>query len=184
MATINNIAASGLSGRVDQFVYRQRFGRTIVSKKPRATAKISEGQFRVRHLFTQAAAYAKVAISDAALKLLYSAKAGNGRSAYNVAFSDFLHPPQIGEINASAYNGSVGSSILATITDEGRVVSVQVKIQRHDGSLLEEGEASPEASGINWRYVATRLNETPTGSRIIVSATDLPGHTSQKQINV
>jgi hypothetical protein len=180
----NNIVTQGLSGRVDQLVFRQRFGQTVVTRKHRPSGEPSDAQINLRSRFRQAAAYAKAAIADAATKLFYSSKAKAGQSAYNVALADFFNAPEIGEIDTSAYNGSIGSRITVPVTDGGKVVSVKVKIHKGDGTLVEEGSALQQSNGLYWMFIARSLNDGLSGSIITVSATDLPNHSSLKQITL
>lgn len=181
MAKSESILTHGLSGRVDGFVYRQISGRTFVSKVPKASGPPSDAQLSMRSRFKEAVAYAKAAIADAATKLFYGSKAKPWQNAYNVAFSDFLKTPEIGKIDVTAYDGSTGSRITVPVTDNGKVVSVKVKIQKADGSLVEEGDASL-VNGVHWVFTATALNNSLPGSLITITAFDLPGHSSFKQI--
>jgi hypothetical protein len=178
----NNIVTQGLSGRVDQLVFRQKSGKTIVSKRPGDYGPPSAAQLDVRSRFTQAVLYARAAVADAATKLFYASKAKPWQTAYNVAFSDFFKTPEIGGIDVSAYNGSIGSRITVPVTDNGKVVSVQIKIQKGDGALVEEGDATLHASGLHWVFTAAALNNSLPGSLITVTAFDLPGHSSFKQL--
>lgn len=177
----NNIVTHGLSGRIDELVFRQRFGQTVVTTHHRSSRKPSDAQLNLRSRFRQAAAYAKAAVSDGATKLFYSLRAKEGQTAYNVALADFFSAPEIGEIDTSAYNGSIGSRITVPVTDDGKVVSVKVKIQKGDGSTIEEGEALLQSNGLYWMFIARALNNSLAGSIITVSATDLPNHSSLKQ---
>ena len=180
----NNIATHGLSGMMDLFVFRQWRGKTVVGMKPKASNSVSAAQQQVRTLFKQAATYAKAAITNATTKLFYSSIAGDEMSAYNAAFGDFFNAPEIGDIDASGYNGSIGSSILVPVTDDGQVMSVKVRIESSNGTLVEEGAAILQADGLNWMYTTTAANGALAGSIITVSATDMPKHSSSKQINL
>ncbi|HEY0059412.1 MAG TPA: hypothetical protein VGB56_09760 [Flavisolibacter sp.] len=178
----NNIATHGLSGKVGQLVFRQRNGRTFVSKVPRAQGPPSEAQLDLRSRFRQAVLYARTAVADAATKLFYTSRVKPWQTAYNVAFSDFFKTPQIGDIDASAYNGTAGSLITVPVTDDGKVVLVKVKIQKGDGTLVEEGDAVLQVNGLHWVFTAAAPNNSLPGSLITITAFDLPGHSSFKQI--
>jgi hypothetical protein len=178
----NNIAVHGLSGLVDQFVFRQRFGRTVVCKKPRAYGPPTNAQLGNRSRFSEAARYARAAISDPESKLFYRSKAKPGQSAYNIAFGDFFHAPEIGSIDTSSYDGSAGSRIMVPVTDDCKVVSVRLRIQAADGRVVEEGEAVLQADGLHWVYTAVMQNDVFPGSIVSVSASDLPGNSSVKQV--
>jgi hypothetical protein len=183
--THDNNLTDGLSGKIGQVVYRQRLGETIACKKPRRrTSNISAAEQAVRSLFKEASVYAKNCIKDAEKFLFYKAFAKKGRSAYLAAMADFLRPPVIGEIKFASYNGSIGSSITASVTDDCKVASVKFRIEKSDGALVEEGNASPDSDGLHWIYQATVSNASVSGDRIIVTAIDKPGHDSVKTVNI
>lgn len=50
----NNNATFGIRGKVNQLVYSQRNGETVVSKPPIRTAPFSEGQKNIVSIFKQA----------------------------------------------------------------------------------------------------------------------------------
>jgi hypothetical protein len=58
---------------------------------------------------------------------------------------------------------------------------VKVVITNHDGSLVEEGYAQPEAIGYEWTYKATADNASLDGDRVEVYASDTPGNISQRE---
>ena len=182
--TIDNIVTEGLSGKVYQLVFKQWFGRTIVAKRPRKFTTVTSNQLTIRENFKKAATYAKAAITDAALKLAYKAKAKPGQTAYNMAFADFFNLPEIGDIDSSGYNGDVGTKLMAQVTDDFKVVSVKVIIQKSGGSLIEEGSASLLPDGIHWEYKSTVQNGLVAGTKVSFVATDLPGHSITKFKNL
>ncbi len=179
----NNIVTEGLSGKLYQLVFKQWFGKTIVAKRPRTFSTVSPNQLSIRESFKAAATYAKAAISNAATKLAYKAKAKPGQTAYNMAFADFFKPPSIGTIDTSTYTAQAGSSIIIEATDDFKVVSVNVKIEKANGSLVEQGAATLSADGLHWLYTST-ANGNITGNVISVTATDMPGNSIVKQQTV
>src|SRR6476661_8292798 len=114
MKSKRNIATEGLSGRILQFVFSQRHGKTFVGHSPETSEDVSEAQKQVRSTFKMAATYAKGILSDPAIKTAYQQKAKPGQSAYNVALADFFRAPQIGDLDISGYNGQAGSTVVAT----------------------------------------------------------------------
>lgn len=180
----NNIATEGLSGRIDQFVYRQWFGKTIVGKKPRHSDVVSAAQLNIRLTFKDAVIYAKAALTDIATKLAYKRKAKPGQTAFNMALADFFKLPEIRDIDTGNYNSQQGSSIKIAATDDFKVTAVQVKIEKLNGTLVEEGSATALPDGLHWLYNASVLNGTVTGNIITVTATDMPGHSIVKQKTV
>ncbi len=176
MKSRNNFATEGLSGTYKQVVFRQRFGETILSKRPKQTAARTASQHAVTDAFTHAAQYAKTAMQDVALKMAYKLKARKGESAFNRAIVDYFKAPVIGDIDSSGYNGQVGSTIVAMVTDDFKVASVQVRIKAANGTLLEEGAATILPNGLHWMYVSTIANAAIAGTEISFEAKDLPGN--------
>jgi hypothetical protein len=177
----NNIITHGLSGKIgDLIVFRTLNGKTIVANKPaERKGAPSEGQKQNQKRFQQAIIYAKSAVADPALKEEYKAAAKEGESPYNVAVADFMHAPDISEVNVSKYNGKAGGKISITVTDDFKVAEVFIIILNQDGTEVEEGSAQPTPGGVEWIYTATANNDSLTGDKIIIRASDLPGHTTE-----
>lgn len=172
----NNVVTHGLSGKIDLLVFRQKNGKTVVSKAPKEKTSLTVGQQQVNAKFQQAVIYAKAATADAALKAAYNEKTEAGQSAFNLAIADFFNAPNIQGVDVSNYTGQVGSKILINVTDDFKVTSVHVQINNSDGSLVEEGEAVQDANGITWVFTATQANASLAGDKIVVTATDNPGN--------
>jgi hypothetical protein len=62
--------------------------------------------------------------------------------------------------------------------------TVKVGIEKSDGTLIEEGNAAIQPDGLNWQYTTTTANGNNAGNKLLITATDLPGHsiTEQKTI--
>jgi hypothetical protein len=183
MARVNrNNASKGISGQVDQFVYREKNGETVVSKLRRKSHKPpTSKQEQVRLKFKNASLYARICMQDPQLKSFYESKAEPGQTAYNMAFADYYDAPEIHEINVSAYTGIVGSKLVLVVDDRFRVASVKVKIEKSDGTLIETGDAIMKDNGPQWEYTCTAANAAIAGSVITVTASDLPGNSGVKQ---
>lgn len=179
----DNIVTTGLSGKLgNQLVFRNRDGKTYVSKAPKKSDKTTEAQLEHRLKFQEAVLYAKNAIKDETTKELYDSSKKDGKSVYNIAVADFLNAPQINEIDVTNYNGQIGSYIQVRATDDFDVVAVTVTIQNADGSLVESGNAMLQPGSSWWRYTATAANESLASDKITVRATDIPGnHTDMEK---
>ena len=179
----NNVITHGMSGKIgDLIVFRTVNGKTIVANKPaERKGELSEGQKSNQKRFQQATIYAKSAVADPALKDEYKEAAKEGLSSYNVALADFMHAPDISEVNVSKYNGKAGGTISISATDDFKVVEVFVTILNQDGTLVEEGFAKQSSGGIEWIYTATANNDSLTGDKIIIRASDLPGNTTKAE---
>lgn len=178
----NNVVTHGLSGKVeDLLVFSQRNGKTIVSKVPQErTGELSDKQEVQKLKFQRAVLYAKTVMNDVDKKQMYEAMSDDskGISAYNVAVADLLNAPKIQEINLSTYTGNPGDIIRIIATDDFEVVSVIVKIENADGSLVEEGNAVN--NGAEWVYTATVLNADLSGDKITIIASDNPANLTEK----
>jgi hypothetical protein len=179
----NNVLTHGLSGKIgDLLVFRQVDGKTIVSKVPEHPKTVSDRQKEARSRFQQATVYAKMAIEAPETKELYGAKAKKqrGKSAYQVAVADFFNAPDIHTVDLSGYAGAVGDAIQIGVSDDMMVKSVHVQIHSGDGSLVEEGYAIYSAGPL-WIYTATQPNESLSGARILITASDLPGNIASEE---
>lgn len=174
MATSNNPITKGLSGRFQQIVFRQRYGKTIICKRPRKPATIDPSQYAIRENFKNACIYAKSAIVNPSLKLFYAARAKLGQSAYNVAVAEFYTLDIIHEIDSSAYNAKEGGAIMVTIAKSFAIASVYVRITGNS-SLIEEGPSGRLTAGLGWVYISNGAKPTIKAKKIQVTVTDMEG---------
>ncbi|SHM83593.1 hypothetical protein [Chitinophaga sp. CF418] len=179
-----NKMMEGTSGTIGNVTFSVKKDKTISgprrgpSKKPP-----TEEQLAVQLNFERCSAYAQKAISDPATKLLYEKATTGGQTAFNAAFRDAARPPRILEIDTKQYKGLVGDVIVALVKDVVRVESVKVTILSAAGAELEQGDAVPDI-GNYWKYVATAANASVLGSRIQITATDLPGNVTEAEFEI
>jgi hypothetical protein len=175
-----NLVLHGASGKLgDQIVIRQRGGEAILSQAPgRRGGEPTAPQKIQQQKFEQAILYGKAQLADPTAKAEYQTKAAGMKSAFNVAVADFLKAPNFDEIDLTAYHGAVGDLIRVRVTDDFKVKQVQVSIFNSDGSLVEQGDAAQQTNQIDWIYTAATANESTTGDKIVVRASDKPGHIS------
>ena len=158
---------------------RDKAGRTIVSIKPRfpEDREFTPAQLAQQERFQEAAAYAKDA---AQAEAIYAEEAeGTAMSAYNVAVADWFHPPEVDEIDLSAYTGEVGEVIRAKASDDVQVEAVGVVITTDADMLVEQGQMTHE-QGL-WYTYTTTADCPPGQARVIVTGLDLPGHTGMSE---
>jgi len=170
-----------------QFVYRTRGNDTHITKMPhiRKDLQPTQGQDDQRSLFASASLYAQGANSDPTLKALYQKKASPGRTAFNIAFRDYLKAPEVSKIITAQYTGVAGSAIVVAAKDDFRVTKVTVSIHAAGGALIEQGDAV--LNPINreqWTYTATHANAALAGTKIIATAFDLPGNTGTLDVTL
>jgi hypothetical protein len=82
----------GWSGRIQNHVFYQRNGKTLIRKASAKgyNKKPTEAQASMRHLFIRATAFAKIVINNPQLKAEYQARAVPPQSAYNYAVSAYM----------------------------------------------------------------------------------------------
>lgn len=180
----HNDLVKGSSGRFgDQLVYRQRGGRTIIARRPRKSTKpISARQVEVKEIFAEAVIYARGVIADESQKAVYQEKADAFRSAYNLALADFCKFPEITKWDATGYYGAVGDKITVRATDDFKVVQVSLVIKDSTDLIIEEGNAVLSGNGSDWIYTATTVNASLSGTKLILSAADLPGNVTVQEM--
>lgn len=149
--TKNNVIVKGASGKFGrQIVFSQRAGKTIMSKPPLRTAPPTPKQIQQQEKFAKAATYAKNALLDPTLKEAYTneAKKRQDVSPYNMAVTDYLRPPQITNVDHSAYTGDTSDQkIIIEVADTFKVVSVKVKITAANNTPSKK--AAPLSSKAN-----------------------------------
>jgi hypothetical protein len=186
MEVINNDLVKGASGRVgDQLVYRQRGDKTIIAKRPRPkSTPDTERQIEVQETFFNAAIYAKAVIADPAKKAMYQAKTTGYQTAYNLAVSDFCKAPEIKVCDSDDYSGELGDKIRIRAIDDFKVESVRLEIKDGTNDTVEEGAATLHDNGVDWIYTATAANAFLPGTKLIVSATDIPGNLTKREFTI
>jgi hypothetical protein len=105
-----------------------------------------------------------------------------GMRAFNFAFADFMKPPQIADIDATGYHGRVADVISVAVGKELELTSVVVKLLTPANVEVESGVAT--LTGNRWLYTATTAVNAGTQLIVAVFATDLPGHTGDRQFPI
>jgi hypothetical protein len=180
----DNVITRGASGTFGgQIVFSQRHGNTIMGKPPRpSNIPPSEKQLAIREKFLTATQYAKAVNANEALKAVYKAAARLGQSAYNVALTDAIKPPEIKEIDRSQYTGLTNSIIRINAFDDFKVSSVYVTLLDQAGAIVEQGEATVDPNSHYWIYTATTDKLDYIGCTLQVQANDLPGNVTTKEL--
>lgn len=148
----------------------------------KAPLAVPDGQLKSRAALTAAVAWARLATKDPRLHALYTSFAKDGQSVYHLAVSDYFKAPDITGIMLDAYGGRVADPITVTALDNVCIESVTVGIFLPGGQLLEQGQAFTEDDQDTWIYLAAKPNTQLQGTSIVVTAKDLPGNTSLKQL--
>lgn len=165
---MHNNFTMGLSGKYRNLVFRQmKDGRTILASAPDfSNRKLSKEQRTHHSRFKQAAAYASMAAkTNPAYKELAK---GTSKNAYNLALSDWFHPPVIHEVAREA------GCIRVKASDNVQVTKVLVTISDEEGNPVEQGQATSRY-GDFWEYAAS------TQGKVLVEAFDLAGNCTKHE---
>ena len=171
-----NIFVQGLSGSLGkQLVLKQGRNGTIVSKYPEfdENRTFTEAQVNRQNKFREAVAYAKNAKG---LEIYIEKAKLSNRLPYHVAISDFSNPPEIREVDVSAWNGQAGQVIRIMAVDDVLVTQVHVSIMDDAGTVYEEG-AAVQDDDVWWHYVTTTMAKH--SAHVIVKVRDLPGNVTE-----
>ena len=182
--TKNNIFMMGLSGTIGkQMTLTQKKADTIVGKK-RGSSSIppTDSQLDIQDRFKLAIKYALAAIANPVTKAAYAAAIQGNQSAYNVAMADAFQAPEIKSVNTAEYHGHAGDIITIRAVDDFKHTSVRVRINTAAGAFVEFGNAVADENGLDWKYTALSENANLAGSKIIVSAYDLPANETVKEV--
>ncbi|HEY3998745.1 MAG TPA: hypothetical protein VGO93_07760 [Candidatus Xenobia bacterium] len=165
----------GLAGQVGEYLFLHDHG------GGRWQVRVQEGRPQIVQplhwqQFNDAMAYAMSAQS----RPEYVALANRHHTTpFKVATADFLHSPQITQIDLTGYHGHAGENIHIETDDDMMLTQVGVLIVDNQNNLIEMGMAEPAEQG--WNYRTTRQAHCEH-VRVIVDASDLPGHLSERRI--
>ena len=174
-----NPAVRHLHGHLGKLVFKERQGMDIAAEKPdHVNQPNSPAQMTQRENFRQAAAYAKGALAQPALKAAYAAKAkGMHSSPVAVAVKDWMTVPEVTAIDLSQYTKHVGDAIYVTAQDDFEVTGVTVAIEDSGHVLVESGTATFDATTGSWKYQATVDATAKPTLTVTATASDHPGNT-------
>jgi hypothetical protein len=182
-----NSALKGLSGMIDNWVYKRVDGELVLTRRPTfADGTPTPEQAAHRERFLAAAAYAKKALGDPVLRPFYvqlARERGKPSRLFSFAVADFFGKPEVTAIDVSGYHGQTGESVKIEATDDTDVASVQVVIRdTATSTVIEQGGATRVDE--TWTYVATTT--APAGAVLSVTATakDRPGNEGVKEVPV
>ena len=175
----NNLVIKGLTGSLGRqlVIKRGKLGRTIVSSRPdfRPDRQFSPAQVARQMAFREACAYG---VSARSQEIYIQQAEGTRFTPYNLAVADWLRPPKIIQLDLDAWTGQPGKLIRIEALDDVQVKQVTVTITDLAGTLIEEGPAT-QIDGLWWHYTTTATVSAPGSLKVIASAWDLPGHTTQ-----
>lgn len=87
----DNMLSPGLSGKIDEYVFYNRFGKTYMRKAPGSYNKVPTAkQAIVRARFIEAHHFAQAVINNPVKKAAYEKKARGRCTAYSKAVSEYM----------------------------------------------------------------------------------------------
>jgi hypothetical protein len=186
MGKISGNAAGKLSGRIDDFVYRQTLHGVVVARRPRPRVstrkpKKSAAQATQQERFRCANLYAHHVLEDPLARRAYERLAKERQRRFDrLVVADYLTPPEIEHIELGGYHGRAREMIRVLAWDDVEVVSVQVQIHTTGGMLVEAGEARP-VHGV-WTYTATV--DAPANDHLVITiaARDRPDNAVTQKV--
>lgn len=163
----------GLAGQVGEYLSLHEYGSgrwqvRVREGRPQGVEPVHWKQF------TDAVAYALATQNRPEYVRL---AAQHHTTPFKVATADFLHSPQIVEIDLSHYTGQADQTIRIVADDEIMVTEVGVLVLDPENRLIEMGLAD-RGDGDTWIYRTKRTAPT-SHVRVVVDASDLPGHLSE-----
>ena len=182
----NNIIMRSTRGMIGgQVVFKKRAGKGYVAAAPEVdeNRKPTIAQQAVRERFGRSLTYAKLAIKDPSVKKAYKAVALRNQSAFNVAFSDAQHAPEVTAVITDGYNGAVGNTIVVRATDDFKVTSVKVALRNANDEVIEEGPAVLNTDDL-WLYTTKQSNPNVSGTKIKATAFDMPENEGSLEVTL
>lgn len=176
-----NSALISVRGTIDNWVYRKTTDGLVIARRPEGSQLPRPGQIEAREQFRAAVAYAKAVQVDPVLGPRYAAAAAaSGLRSLPFAVRDFLTPPHVDAIDATAYHGAIGDVIKVRARDHFEVAGVTLIIRGANNAVREQGAALLGADGL-WHYTATTATPVGTAVKLEAVAMDRPGHTGSRQ---
>jgi hypothetical protein len=166
----HNVITRGATGTFGgQVVFRQRNGQTIMCKPPKPYPPKTPTQIANQERFKRANDFAKQAIRDPAKKAFYKSIAKPGQTAFNAAFQDAYHKPEV-EVSVQE------QTIAIKAKGKHRVEKVKVSIQDATGTEKRTGFATLKQD--YWEY---NLGNIQQGESIRLWVHDIAGNIVQKK---
>ena len=168
-------------GKIGDLVYRKRKGKTIVALSPDADRPLKKGEIALRKNFTDASAWATLALKNPEMLQVYEELAEERDIPTRaVAVSDFLVRPTVETPDLSNYNGQIGSQILFQATDNVGVTGARVTISDEAGNRYESGiPVEIDADAGLWMYTALSAVPADTTVLVTVQVNDRPGNIAE-----
>jgi hypothetical protein len=172
-------------GQLGGVVFYHYRGKPCMRRAPVRTKQSTPAEIKNQFRFKLASKYARAALADPASATRYvKAAQKTGRSAQNLAVSDYMLSPKLAEIDLSGYAGRTGEriKIVAVERDVG-AAEVTVVIGDRTKAVLEQGAAVVDPDAVTWWYAA-KLNLPPDQPLwITITAVDQARNATSRQLH-
>lgn len=166
----HNVITRGATGTFGgQVVFRQRNGKTIMCKPPKPYPPKTPTQIANQERFKRANNFAKQVIKDPVKKAFYKSIAKPGQTAFNAAFQDAYHKP---EVEASVKDQTI------EVKAKGKHRVEKVKVAILDASGTEKRSGFAVLKKDTWEYSLENIQE---GESIRLWVYDIAGNIVQKK---
>ncbi|MRG46435.1 hypothetical protein GFS24_15035 [Chitinophaga sp. SYP-B3965] len=166
----HNVITKGATGTfAKQIVFRQRNGKTVMCNRPCKYPPKTPTQIANQERFKRANDFAKAAVKDPAKKAFYKSIAKPNQTAFNAAFQDAYHKP---EVIASVKE----QTIEVEAKGKHRITSVKVAIENAAGTEKRTGFAIKKVD--LWEF---DLGNIEKGESIRLWVHDIAGNIVQKK---
>jgi hypothetical protein len=169
----------GFSGAMGDMIFADQGERTVCYMKKKRKVERSEAQLAWDERWNEARAYAKSCKADPEKWEFYKMVGKEKKCPpFALAVGDFLNMPSFDPLDLQEYKGQVGDPILIRAFDDVGLVSVEVSIDKADGTDIERGLAVEmgERTGF-WTYTATQ--PVPLGTDIFIEVVGVD-HTGKR----
>ena len=185
MANLNpNTVIGILHGKLGDLVFvRMKDGTINVRRPPSRKAPFTAPELASQERLKRGNRYSQRAKEEQDLRDAYhAASEQTGRRACDLAKSDIAHPPELDDVDLSAYFGRSGDTIRVRAVDDFGVSAVAITIAQLDGALIEHGPAG-QASASEWIYTAQASVSPGQTVAVHVSVSDRPGNVATKTVD-
>jgi hypothetical protein len=182
--TVSNVIMRFFHGKIGNLILRQLGNKTGMYPAPsNKNAKWSQDQKTNRLRFKNGMAWAENAMNDPEVRTYYEGLSKYFKkrkkkmvSAYNIAVSNYMKPPEIKAVYILNYKGQQGDVIQADVISKYKVTLVVIRVYDVTGSEVESGMAVQIPPQFFWCYEAKETNPQWKGGRVEVEVSDLPRH--------
>lgn len=186
MATVAVTAVTnGFSGSIGKLLFRQVYGKTIVSKKPRLPKKQSELQRTNRLKFKDASLWAKATVRDPERKAYYlrMAKKLKLPNAYTAAICDYMRKGEINKVDTRQYKGKAGDTIRVKASKKDFPVrTVKIILHNETGHVIESGKAVIKNGVFIYKTCTTLSAKIPITLNVKLS--DHPSNITERNVTI